>query len=429
MSIKLKKLQRNLFLGILVSIIFMIGWLFILPSAKLETISYTIGTPISTEAGVYLNNVPAKDSVTLDTAQFDVAGEETKKIPVNYKGENYSVTIKFVAPNIKEVVQTTDETLDFAVGGDYNTIFNVKAPYVNKVNYSVPSNALKVGEQTVDISLYGQKITQKLNVFDANSELGQLLQYDYAHSDLATVIRHYLKDESISESQVAFAYKNTASGKIIQMNENNLMTAASTYKLPLGLYVEDTMADKGYTLSQKLRVSSLYDTNNEYANFVKAYGVNVTIDNLLKETIVHSNNTSAITLAEHFGGFQTLYQTAFLKYGSNEQADIRTLNREKNQTTAGYFIKVLDYLWTNRDKYPIVTGYLEKAAPTAYYEKYVQNVNVWHKYGEYGGSINDTAIVFEKTPYLVALYTNKLSSQQFSKLAYVIHTWHRSQAN
>lgn len=410
---------------ILFSMIAIIVCMMLLPTPKDTTMTHVIGSPLSKQASVYLNNVLDTEDVSIDETQLDVSEETSKKITITYKGINYFIPFKMMLPNIADVIHVKSYPLDFLQGGNYNDLFNIDEAYRDKINYSIPADKLEVGEHTVEMTLYNQKITQVLHVREANSQIGKLQQYDYKNLSLTEVVSAYLKEANIDSSKVAFSYKNTSSDLVVHMNENQMMVAASTYKLPLAMFVEDSMASKNLTLSSKLTVVKSASVDNaEYNQFVKGYGSQVSIDNLLQATLEWSSNTAAVTLMNHFGGANQLYTTEFLKYGANEQTTYKALNPNDNSTTSGYYLQVLDYLWKNKTNYPTVTRFLEKATPNEYYEQYVQDVNVWHKYGVYNGRINDVAVVFTNKPYLIALYTNGITERQFGSLAYIIYKWH-----
>ncbi|WP_194185075.1 serine hydrolase [Granulicatella sp. 19428wC4_WM01] len=401
-----KRAQQIVFLLLISGGFLLIFSLMKRPFAKAEKIDYVIGDTVPLQAKVYLGNVSDDSTVSMDMTQFQVSEAMEKKINLTYQGTSYKVNINFIAPDINQLIKVSDRVQDFVISGNYQSVFGVDERYAKDVTYSIPSDQLKLGEQTVSATLYGQTVSQKLYVYDDSNDMGRLsIRYDYANQDLTTIVKQYLTDEKLTTNQVAFSYVNTATKKVVQMNENQSMIAGSTYKLPLSMFVEDEMKTRGYTLNTIVLGTPLKE--------------------LLEQTIVESSNHTAEMLVEYFGGFYNLYQQKFGVYGKNEHASIKTIDVDTNRTTAYYFKQVLEYVWANQDKYPYLIGYLKEATPNRYYEMYLQRVDIWHKYGLYDDAINDVAIVHERNPYLIALYTQGLTEYQFGKLAYVINEWHR----
>ena len=90
------------------------------------------------------------------------------------------------------------------------------------------------------------------------------LYYDYANMTLPEVIQAYAKEYGIKNSQIAFSYKNLATGELIEMNETQPMTAGSTYKLPLNMLVVDNF--EKYNLSMTNVMISLTLTMSMMVN-------------------------------------------------------------------------------------------------------------------------------------------------------------------
>lgn len=401
-----KRAQQLLFIGLIISLGLVIYSLMSRPVAKTEKINYILGQEVPLQASIYLNHVSDTDQVSIDVSQFQVQEAVEKQVTVAYNGENYKVIINFIAPNIKELIKVSERIQDFVISGNYQAVFGIDDKYLKDVKFSVPSENLKLGEQTVTATLYGQSVSQKLYVYDASNDMGKLAKaYDYAKQDLVTVVQNYLADEQLQRNQVAFSYINTATHQSVQMNENQQMPIGNTYQLPLALFVEDELKTRGYTKDSLVLGES--------------------VASLFEQSISQSSRIATEKLENYFGMGTTLYQNKLKAYGENQQASIKTVDMISNQTTANYAVQVLEHLWKNKEQYPLVLEQLKQTNPNLYYEMYLQKVDIWHKGGIGENSINDLAIVYERTPYVIALYTNQLTEYQFGKLAYVINEWHR----
>ena len=267
------------------------------------------------------------------------------------------------------------------------------------------------------------------------------LTYDYAHMSLVQVVQAYLADAGIDPSQVAFSYKNPATGHTFSMNETQPMTAGSTYKLPLNMLVVDAVAEGKYTLTERFDITNTgYEYKFEHDAYVNQFGGAMSIPDMQEYSLVYSENTPAYALAERLGGLDAAF-AMMNKYGTSK-GEIPTIRREDNKTTTDYYIQVLEYLYRNQEKYADIIYFMDMSFPGKYYETYLTHLRVVQKPGYVGEALNVDAMVFEESPYLIALYTRYLGGStemsdevngygymQLTGLTYVINQWHRVNEN
>ena len=117
---------------------------------------------------------------------------------------------------------------------DHNTNTN------NEQNDTTKDNHDNI-EKTKEPEKKGKSLEEKQAVMKTDTPTMNAygLYYDYANMTLPEVIQAYAKEYGIKNSQIAFSYKNLATGELIEMNETQPMTAGSTYKLPLNMLVVD----------------------------------------------------------------------------------------------------------------------------------------------------------------------------------------------
>ena len=273
---------------------------------------------------------------------------------------------------------------------------------------------------------------------DLNDSYG--LSYDYVNMTLPEVVQAYLDEQGIPHDSVAFSYKNTATGELIEMNETQPMTAGSTYKLPLNMLVVDEV-DKGkYNLTQAFDITNTYyEYQGEHDTYVAAFGGEMTIPQMQEYSLVFSENTPAYALADRLGGMDKA-RSMFNRYGESK-AELKTFS-DKNKTTTNYYIQVLDYLWKHKDKYKDLRKFIGESFEGEYAKGLLSNIYIEQKPGYVGEALNVDAIMYEETPYLVAVYTAGLGGTtpestevsgaglyQLSQIVYVINEWHRVNMN
>lgn len=286
---------------------------------------------------------------------------------------------------------------------------------------------------------------EKQAVMEADSErmnsLG--LYYDYANLSLNDTVNAFLAEQGIDQSQVAFSYKNTRTNETFSMNDTQLMTAGSTYKLPLNMLVVDGVEEGKFNYDQKVDITNLdYEYSGEHDAYVTNYGGSMTIPQMQYGSLVVSENTPAYGLASLLGGMEKAY-SQYSRYGKSNNPDVPAFQYEGNKTTTSYYIQVLDYLFKHQDKYKDLLEYIGESFPDEYYKTYLpEDLTIYQKPGYVREALNVDAIVMEDSPYLIAIYTrylggssessseiNGLGYSQLAMLTYVINEWHRVNMN
>ncbi|MEW4354129.1 serine hydrolase [Streptococcus pneumoniae] len=284
---------------------------------------------------------------------------------------------------------------------------------------------------------------EKQAVMEADRETMESygLYYDYANMGLVEVVQAYLAEAGIDPSSIAFTYQDIATGDTFSLNDTQPMTAGSTYKLPLNMLVVDEVEKGKLSLTEKFDITHTdYEYEGEHDNYVAAFAGEMTIPDMQEYSLVYSENTPAYALAERLGGMEKAF-SMFDRYGKSKSAEIPTISQE-NKTTTSYYIQVLDYLWKHQEKYQDLLNFIGISFPGEYYKMFVNGVTIYQKPGYVREALNVDAIIMEKSPYLVSLYTaglggttpesNVLSAvgmYQVGQICYVINEWHRVNMN
>lgn len=292
-----------------------------------------------------------------------------------------------------------------------------------------------------NIPVKSQKDKEAAVADDLSTMSSYGLVFDYANLTLPEVVQAYLQQQGIDPKNVAFSYKDLTTGKTFEMNDTQPMTAGSTYKLPLNMLVVDKV-DKGkLSLTERFDITNTtYEYKPEHDSYVAAFNGAMTIPEMQEYSLVYSENTPAYALAERLGDMEKAY-SLFDRYGKSK-AEIKTINQENNKTTSDYYIQVLDYLWHHQKKYKDILHFIGESFPGEYYKTYLPNITIYQKPGYVREALNVDAIVMEKNPYLIALYTRYLGGStensqeinvtgynQLAQLTYVINEWQRVNMN
>ncbi|MFC3929016.1 serine hydrolase [Streptococcus caprae] len=276
---------------------------------------------------------------------------------------------------------------------------------------------------------------------DTMNSLG--LYFDYANMSLEEVVKAYMAEYGIADTDVAFSYENTKTGETFSMNDTQPMTAGSTYKLPLNMKIVDKVEEGIFSMDQAYDITNItYEYQGEYDAYRAQFGDDMTIAEMQEYSILYSENTPAHAMIAMMGGdWQKIYDT-FTTYGKSK-ADIKTINMEMgNKTTSDFYIQLLNYLYHHQEKYADILSWMDQSFTGLYYEGLQPDLHVIQKPGYVREALNVDAIVEEETPYLIALYTRYLGGSdenteeingygyyELTQICYVINEWHRVNMN
>ena len=216
--------------------------------------------------------------------------------------------------------------------------------------------------------------------------------------------------------------------------------ANMTYKLPLNMIVVDDFEKYNLSMTKRYDITKTeYEYIGEHDTYVKVFNGAMTIPQMQYYSLVYSENTPAYALGDRLGGMSEVYKM-YNRYGESK-GELKTFSAD-NKTTTNYYIQVLQHLWDGKEKYKDLRRYIGESFPGEYYKRYLPNLQIEQKPGYVNDALNVDAIVYEKTPYIVALYTaglggitpanqeiNLVGLNQVGELAYVINEWHRVNMN
>jgi Beta-lactamase class A len=237
------------------------------------------------------------------------------------------------------------------------------------------------------------------------AEAAHDMKVSKVQDDFEDFMDNCIKGQDIDTEDIAVGYYNFDTGIHYSLNTGRQMTAASTYKLPLCMYVYDLLHSGRLSSSSALTFSQscLYDSEGGIVSYGYWIGDKVPVLTLLKTTITQSDNNAAHILMNYLGGYKA-YVEKIQKY-TDESPDLADYSRSRNNIRTAYMMDVLSYLYHHQDDYSTLICDMKEAAKNEYLQKYV-SVPVAHKYGNLGQTENDVGIVFCDSPYAIAVYTH-----------------------
>ena len=221
-------------------------------------------------------------------------------------------------------------------------------------------------------------------------ELSQPIEIPYADRfdgrTLEEIMADFMTENGVGESNFSVSYYNTVTGESYDFNENGMMIAASTYKLPLNMYYYD-----------------LQRTGELTGDTVITQGC--ALDDCHYQSIVWSNNDISQGMLYRIGNF-TQYKNAMLTVFGMENEQIDPKYYMDNYYSTRMMMSALEKLYENAEDYEEMIGYMKQANPqNGYFRRDVTECEVAHKYGSFEGAENDVGIIYAEQPFLLAVYT------------------------
>ncbi len=206
-------------------------------------------------------------------------------------------------------------------------------------------------------------------------------EYGFETNSLDEIMAQFMANYSLNESNFSVAYYASGDGTEYRFADDVFRTAGSMYKLPLNMYYYDQ--ERSGAISSDLTINGW------------------SLSTLHRETIVNSNNDMAIAMLYHLGSFRQ-YRELMTQFCDQ---DYPAAYYADNNINAGYMLAVLKRLYENQNDYAELIGYMEQGAPGQYFQHYVDEYVVAHKYGYFEGAVNDCAIIFTPEPFLLTALT------------------------
>ena len=227
---------------------------------------------------------------------------------------------------------------------------------------------------------------------------------DFGQQTLEQVMAEFMTENGLNSSNFSVSYYNTVTGESYAFNDQTMMVAASTFKLPLNMYY--------YELEQagELEPDAYLDR------------AGTTLDTAHRLSLVESNNEVSIGMLYSLGDFRT-YKTLMRKYFTLSDEEIDYLYYADNYYCTHMMMDALRYLYDHSADFAEMLDYMKQAQPGEYFKAGVTEYEVAHKYGWYDGAVNDVGIIYTEQPFLLAVYTQDLHQQVLADTASLLTAW------
>ncbi|MDL2287571.1 class A beta-lactamase-related serine hydrolase [Eubacteriales bacterium OttesenSCG-928-G02] len=251
--------------------------------------------------------------------------------------------------------------------------------------------------------------------------------YGFEENDLTSVIIKLKEVLDNSPSEFSVYYKNINTGEIFNYQGNTLYRNASVIKAPYVKYILSQNID----LEQKLIMSESKIQNGAGVINKQPIGTEFTIKDLIKYSIINSDNTAYKMLYDYFGfnGFNNYTKS----YGINTKTSAADFLGYMNVKECGTLFEDIYYYMNNNSNGNVLYEYLTNTTYNKLIPAGINDVKIAHKYGYMSGYttvIHDAGIVYEENPYILIIYSKydveKGSREQdFAAISKIINEFHK----
>jgi hypothetical protein len=243
--------------------------------------------------------------------------------------------------------------------------------------------------------------------------------------NVAKELNTYIKK---SGGKVTLHYRDLTTGEEFSIQGDRAGKAASTIKLPLAMYVMELASQNKLNLNEKLTYKSHHYYGGSGVIQNQRVGTKYTIRDLVKKAMVHSDNIAFIMLRERVGKSNFI---AYMKKLGGKYAYPNGQNLTSSKDLVVYASYLYNFAQNNHLGKELV-GYLKATDYNTTIPKGIKGSETAHKVGMIPMSLiyNDVGIVYDETPFALAVMTNNISyvkSQQvIADIAAIIHKHHKA---
>ncbi|MGM9913153.1 serine hydrolase [Floccifex sp.] len=215
------------------------------------------------------------------------------------------------------------------------------------------------------------------------------------------VIDLYISDNALDTTQMSYAIQDLETGVIIQSeNASENFVAASVYKLPLCMLWYDKINSGEVSKDEPILFSAIEESGG-YLEQDYCVGQTIPLSEVLRYTIVYSDNNGAHLLFNNLGGWPE-FKKQCAKYSSHEQND--EFYSYENYLNAEYMCDVLKNLYDHKETYSDLIGHLQSAIPDDFLNSNTP-LNMAQKAGWLYEVQNASGLSLDGHPYSISVFT------------------------
>ena len=129
--------------------------------------------------------------------------------------------------------------------------------------------------------------------------------------------------------------------------------------------------------------------------------------------LVNSNNPAGRALRDHLVPDEPAFKRLIVPYSGIAEEDLPRGYFCGNHYSPRFMIGVLRTLHDDPERYGYLVDWLKQARPKEYFSRYRGELEVAHKYGDDGPTVNDCGIIYAQRPFLLCVMCYQVPGARF----------------
>ena len=276
-------------------------------------------------------------------------------------------------------------------------VFSLIFYFINSSNDNGQDNMFNISDEK-DKELQRQKeLLEKYN---------SCLNREYSEETLSEDVKNKMNELTsyLSETyEVSVKYEDLSSGFVYTYNSDKVYYAASTIKSLDALYIYTKAAQGEISLDETMEYTAKYKWSSSKEMSKLEYGTKVTLRDLVKYAVVVSDNSAHQMLVSYIGR-NNLKEFGQSLGAKNTLVGADNFGSIDVNDAIIYMKAVNDFINNNETLGEELKSYFVQAEQNDL-ELPEYGIEAAHKYGQYSYYYHDIGIVYDDSPYVVAILT------------------------
>ena len=276
-------------------------------------------------------------------------------------------------------------------------VFSLIFYFINSSNDNGQDNIFNISDEK-DKELQRQKeLLEKYN---------SCLNREYSEETLSEDVKNKMNELTsyLSETyEVSVKYEDLSSGFVYTYNSDKVYYAASTIKSLDALYIYTKAAQGEISLDETMEYTAKYKWSSSKEMSKLEYGTKVTLRDLVKYAVVVSDNSAHQMLVSYIGR-NNLKEFGQSLGAKNTLVGADNFGSIDVNDAIIYMKAVNDFINNNETLGEELKSYFVQAEQNDL-ELPEYGIEAAHKYGQYSYYYHDIGIVYDDSPYVVAILT------------------------
>lgn len=377
------------------------------PILKQAEFTFAYGETIPTNSDYYLRYGQAYTDIDFDKDQFQMREIGDYQVNVTFDDQAFVLHIHIIdkQPPIITFVEQ-QEAIAYRLNDQsyYENLFTIEDDSEYTYDVTTKENGKEENRKEICVTATDAFQNQSKSCKAFSLQYIELDEFenlpDYA--SIEALIQAFIQERKLNEISFGFYFISPQDNEEYIYNKNKSFNAASTIKLPMNMLYYDAFHDG---IRKKEDTIALWKQDMEpgggFTSSKHKINEKISVDYLLEQSIVYSDNTASNMLIRNLGGFYKFRKQL-------EQYAAHPLSKDfyyQNVVTMDYMSQVMKRLYNDQERYQELIEHMLQASEGEYLKQSSDIFPIAQKYGSFEKNLHATGIVFTPQPYIIGIYT------------------------